>query len=83
VKKYIKKHIWIKKVLAVLHKMTKTGEAVFWLIGLHRAQKYGQSPKKTKTLELLICFVDVLSGKVSTTLKSEAGTEHVWVSRVQ
>ena len=37
-----------KKVLAVLHKMTKTREGTFWPIGLRRAQNYGQSQTKNR-----------------------------------
>jgi hypothetical protein len=36
------------KVLAVLHKMTKTGQAIFCPIGLCQAQKYGQSHTENK-----------------------------------
>jgi hypothetical protein len=37
-----------KKVLAVLNKMTKTGQATFWPTGLRWAQRYGQSHTENK-----------------------------------
>ena len=56
-------------MLVILHKMTKTGQAMFRLIGLRQAQKYGQSHTKKQTVKAtyLLCLCSPWKGQHWTT----------------